>query len=108
MLLRSNSRDFDHSVTLLVTLLIIGGLITFVALEQQILDALSPAARWLREWVLASPPGLVRIFNLSDQNARCLAHTHRHYGCHVIPPSMSLSSMVNAGRFSSRSTALWP
>ena len=93
VLLRSSSRDFNHSVTLLVTLLVIGGLITFVVLEKQILFALSPAARWLREWV-KSPPGLVRKSNMSDQNARCLAHTHRHYGCHVIPPSMSLSSMV--------------
>ncbi|RPD69729.1 hypothetical protein L226DRAFT_471340 [Lentinus tigrinus ALCF2SS1-7] len=34
---------------LVVTLVVIGGLIAFVVLEQQILDALSPAARWLRE-----------------------------------------------------------
>ncbi|RPD55034.1 hypothetical protein L227DRAFT_332941 [Lentinus tigrinus ALCF2SS1-6] len=34
---------------LIVTLVVIGGLIAFVVLEQQILDALSPAARWLRE-----------------------------------------------------------
>lgn len=37
------------SVTLIVMLVIIGGLIAFVVLEQQILDALSPAADWLRE-----------------------------------------------------------
>ncbi|TFK84645.1 hypothetical protein K466DRAFT_601836 [Polyporus arcularius HHB13444] len=35
--------------TVIVTLVIIGGLIAFVVLEQQILDALSPAAKWLRE-----------------------------------------------------------
>ncbi len=43
------SLESDRSVTVIVTLVIIGGLIAFVVLEQQILDALSPAAKWLRE-----------------------------------------------------------
>ncbi|KAI0688697.1 hypothetical protein C8T65DRAFT_700469 [Cerioporus squamosus] len=43
------SKSPRNIFTLIVTLVIIGGLIAFVVLEQQILDALSPAADWLRE-----------------------------------------------------------
>ncbi len=39
----------QFSVTLLATLAVIGGLITFLAMQHKILDKLEPMSDWLRE-----------------------------------------------------------
>ena len=43
-------------MTFVITLLVIGGLIAFIALQNKIIDALRPAQNWLRQYVLAPLP----------------------------------------------------
>ena len=52
--------DARCAVTFVITILVIGGIIAFVALQDKIIDALRPAQNWLLQWVSLAFLALLR------------------------------------------------